>query len=60
VRDPSITASATHVIVAFTAADGPARETALALAADSGLIVMSLPDADDVLEVPRAASGSGD
>lgn len=56
VRDPSITASATHVIVAFTAADGPARETALALAADSGLTVMTVPDSEDVLEVPRAAT----
>lgn len=55
VRDPSITAGATHVIVALTAADGPARDTALALAADSGLTVMTLPQADDLAPVGNAS-----
>jgi hypothetical protein len=48
VRDPSITAGATHVIVALTSADGPAREAALALAADSGLTVLTVPEAADL------------
>ena len=51
VRDPSVTAGATHVIVAMTAAEGPARETALALAADSGLTVLTVPEAEDLSEV---------
>jgi FlaA1/EpsC-like NDP-sugar epimerase len=48
VRDPSVTAGATHVIVALTSADGPAREAALALAEDSGLTVLTVPEADDL------------
>jgi lipopolysaccharide/colanic/teichoic acid biosynthesis glycosyltransferase len=57
VRDPSITAGATHVIVALNSADAPARETALALALDSGLTVMTVPEAEDLNAVnePRVA-----
>jgi lipopolysaccharide/colanic/teichoic acid biosynthesis glycosyltransferase len=52
VRDPSVTAGATHVIVALTAADGEVRDAALALAADSGLVVMTLPEGDQLSVVP--------
>ena len=48
VRDPSVTAGATHVIVALTSADGAARDRALALAEDSGLTVLTVPEADDL------------
>jgi hypothetical protein len=36
------------VIVALTSADGAAREAALALAADSGLTVLTVPEAADL------------
>lgn len=48
VRDPSVTAGATHVIVAFSASDAKLRDAALALAEDSGLVVLTVPSADDL------------
>jgi FlaA1/EpsC-like NDP-sugar epimerase len=51
VRDPSVTVGATHVIVALTAADGPAREAALSLAMDSGLTVLTVPETDELSAV---------
>jgi FlaA1/EpsC-like NDP-sugar epimerase len=50
VRDPSLTASATHVIVALPLAAGQAREEALALAQESGLTVLTLPQAEELEE----------
>ena len=57
VRDPSVTAGATHVIVALTAADGHARDAALTLALDSGLTVLTVPETDELSTVaePGAA-----
>lgn len=51
VRDPSLTAAATHVIVAYTSADGERRERAIALAADSGLTVLTVPESDDLMPI---------
>ncbi len=54
VRDPAVTSGATHVIVAFTSADGQVRDHALLLAADSGLTVLTVPEADDLNAVPES------
>ena len=43
VRDPSVTAGATHVIVALTEADGPALQQAIDLGRESGLPVLTVP-----------------
>jgi hypothetical protein len=47
-RDPSLTANATHVIVALPEADAEQRERALQLASDSDLIVLSIPTGSDL------------
>lgn len=54
VRDPSLTAGATHAVVALSEAQ--ARQRALALAADSGLTVMVVPGAGELAVV---ATGGG-
>lgn len=54
VRDPSLTALATHVIVAYTSQDADRRERALLLAADAGLPVLTVPDAEDLSPVAAA------
>jgi lipopolysaccharide/colanic/teichoic acid biosynthesis glycosyltransferase len=46
VREPALTASATHAVVAIS--DVEARQRALALAADSGLTVMVVPGAAEL------------
>ena len=48
IRDPALTCGATHAIVAFTSQQAAAREAALRLAADSGLTVLTVPDAADL------------
>jgi FlaA1/EpsC-like NDP-sugar epimerase len=55
VRDPSLTAGATHAVVAVS--EPQARQRALALAADSGLTVVVVPFASE-LEVVASNSAS--
>ncbi len=57
VRDPSLTALATHVIVAYSSQDAALRERALLLAADAGLAVLTVPDAEDLSPVAVSAAG---
>ncbi|EHR72938.1 glycosyl transferase possibly involved in lipopolysaccharide synthesis [Burkholderiales bacterium JOSHI_001] len=54
VRDPSLTAGATHVVVALPEADGEGRKRALALAAESGLTVLAVPGAGELSVVSAA------
>jgi lipopolysaccharide/colanic/teichoic acid biosynthesis glycosyltransferase len=54
VRDPSLTAGATHVVVALS--EPQARQRALDLAADSGLAVMVVPGAGELCAVAAAAT----
>jgi lipopolysaccharide/colanic/teichoic acid biosynthesis glycosyltransferase len=48
VKDPSLTAGATHVVVAIPETDAEVRRVALALAAESGLPVMAVPGAGEL------------
>ena len=52
-RDPTVTAGATHVILALGEVDAGVREHALQRAAKSGLIVLTVPTSDE-LTVPLA------
>jgi lipopolysaccharide/colanic/teichoic acid biosynthesis glycosyltransferase len=56
VKDPSLTAGATHVVVAIPEKEAEARRQALALAADSGLTVMAVPGASDLSVVNTSAA----
>jgi FlaA1/EpsC-like NDP-sugar epimerase len=47
-RDKAVRASATHVIVAMPAATPAQRQRALALAAESGLPVVTVPSAEEI------------
>jgi FlaA1/EpsC-like NDP-sugar epimerase len=47
-RDPALTLGATHVVLAISGADPALRERALAVAAESGLRVLEVPQAESL------------
>lgn len=57
IRDPSLTATATHAIIAMTAEDEAQRARVLELARQSGLAVLTVPDQSE-LRVPEAPVGA--
>jgi lipopolysaccharide/colanic/teichoic acid biosynthesis glycosyltransferase len=58
VRDPGLTMGATHVVIAMPSASPEERARALELAARSGLIVLTVPDADQLDNVSPPQRGS--
>jgi lipopolysaccharide/colanic/teichoic acid biosynthesis glycosyltransferase len=55
-RDPSLTAGATHVIVALPESDSEARDRALRIASESGLVVLMIPASTDLKAIPAASA----
>lgn len=57
IRDPSLTATATHVIIAMTAEADTQRQRVLELARQSGLTVLTVPDQSE-LRPPEVSAPS--
>lgn len=54
IRDPSLTATATHVVIATTEADAEQRQRVFELARQSGLVVLSVPDQSELVSASSA------
>lgn len=59
VRDPALTAGATHVVVAVSEVDAASREAALQAARDSGLVVLTVPTTAELIPEAPAVAAQG-